>query len=229
MNRLGLALAVMLAACTGEIDPAWQLDHDRVITVRSTPPRIAPGETAVLDTLIGHAGAPPSVSEPDAAEVVSPSGLDSALRHGPTGWTVTAPPDDQLGPARDELGLDATAPVPLRVKLTFPEPAGVAYKIVWLGVHADNPVLDPITIDGKDALAETQLVVAAGRDIPVAVDFDTRYNINWLTSCGTMHDFDLATAYLRVEPADPHDGTFAIVVRDDQGGVAWHLWPITAQ
>jgi hypothetical protein len=227
VKRIGLAIG--LAACTGDIDPAWQLDHDRVITVRSTPPRIASGEVAVLDTLLGHKGAPPSAGEPTTAEVVSPSGLDGALAHGPAGWTVTAPPDDQLAPARAELGLAATDPVPLRVKLTFAEPDGVAYKIIWLGVHADNPVLDPVTIDGMDALAEPQLSVAAGSDIRVAVDFDTTYNINWLTSCGTMHDFDLAKAYLRVEPEDPHDGTFAIVVRDAQGGVAWHLWPITAQ
>lgn len=229
MKRLRLAISFGLAACTGDIDPAWQLDHDRVIAVRSTPPRIAPGEIAVLGSLLGHNGAPPSTGEPTTAAVVSPSGLDDALTHGPTGWTVTAPPDDQLAPARAELGLDATAPVPLRVKLTFAEPDGVAYKIVWLGVHADNPVLDSVTIDGMNALAEPALTVAAGSDIAVAVNFDTSYNINWLTSCGTMHDFDLATAYLRVEPADPHAGTFAIVVRDAQGGVAWRLWPITAQ
>jgi hypothetical protein len=44
-----------------------------------------------------------------------------------------------------------------------------------------------------------------------------------------MHDFDLAKAYLRVEAADPHSGSFAIVVRDPAGGVSWQLWPITAQ
>jgi hypothetical protein len=231
--KLGLAIALTatlgaLVGCTGDIDPAWQLDHDRVISVRATPPRIASGEAAVLDTLLGHKGAPPDTGEPDAAEVVSPSGLDSALSHEPAGWTVTAPPDDQLAPARAELGLAATDPVPLRVKLTFAEPFGVAYKIVWLGEHAENPVIAPITIDGMDALAEAQLSVTAATDIRVSVDLDTTYDINWLTSCGTMHDFDLASAYLRVEPEDPHDGTFALVVRDAQGGVAWHLWPISA-
>jgi hypothetical protein len=46
---------------------------------------------------------------------------------------------------------------------------------------------------------------------------DATYNINWLTSCGTMHDFDLAMAHRRVEPEDPHAGTLAIVVRDALG------------
>jgi len=90
-------------------------------------------------------------------------------------------------------------------------------------------VIDPITIDGTDALAESQLTVAPATKIPLAVVFDDTYNINWLTSCGTMHDFDLATAYLRVEPEDPQSGTMAVVVRDNQGGVDWHLWPIAAQ
>jgi hypothetical protein len=44
-----------------------------------------------------------------------------------------------------------------------------------------------------------------------------------------MHDFDLARAYLRVEPEDPTAGTLGVVVRDAVGGVAWKLWPITAQ
>jgi hypothetical protein len=86
-----------------------------------------------------------------------------------------------------------------------------------------------VTIHGMDGLAQTQLTVPAGVDVPLTVAFDATYNINWLTSCGTMHDFDLPMAHLRVEPADPHAGTLAIVVRDALGGVAWHRWPITAQ
>jgi hypothetical protein len=43
-----------------------------------------------------------------------------------------------------------------------------------------------------------------------------------------MHDFDLAKAYLRVEPEDPHQGTLGVVVRDTAGGVAWQFWPISA-
>jgi hypothetical protein len=43
-----------------------------------------------------------------------------------------------------------------------------------------------------------------------------------MTACGTMHAFDLALAYLQVEPEDPHAGMRAIVVRDTLGGVNWH-------
>ncbi|MBC7975694.1 MAG: hypothetical protein H7138_12010, partial [Myxococcales bacterium] len=144
-------------------------------------------------------------------------------------WTVTAPDEAQLAGARTELGLAADAPVPLRIRVTFAQPALVAYKNIWLGQHADNPVLDPITIDGRDARTATTLTVAPETDIRLAVEFDATHDVNWLTSCGTMHDYDLARAYLRVEPEDPQSGTLAVVVRDPDGGVSWRIWPITAE
>ena len=229
MSRGAVATLAALAGCTQGIDPAWQLDHDRVIAVRATPPRIASGEVSELDALVGQKGQPPSDVDPDTTEVVSPTSLAGALGRPAAHWTVTAPGDDQLAAARTELGLDPGAPVPLRLRVRFPDRGLSALKVVWLGEHADNPVIDPVTIDGMNGLAAAQLSVAAGVDIPLVVDFDASFNINWLTSCGTMHDFDLAMAHLRVEPEDPHTGTLAIVVRDPQGGVDWHMWPITAQ
>lgn len=226
--RAHLALALALAACTQDVDAAWELDHDRVIAVRSTPSRIAAGETAELDALVGRKSEPPSGRDPDTASVVSPSGLDAALARPAAHWTVTAPPDDQLAPARVELGLAADAPVPLRVRMVFADTGEVAYKVVWLGEHADNPVVAPISLDGMDGLAITQLSVAPGTRIPFAVELDDSYDINWLTSCGTMHDFDLPRSYLRVEPEDSHAGTLALVVRDALGGVVWYLWSISA-
>jgi hypothetical protein len=225
----GAALFVALAGCTAGIDPAWQLDHDRVIAVRSTPSRIASGEVAEIDVLLGHKGQPPSDLDPDTAEVVSPTALDGALVQQSRRWTVTAPGDDQLAAARTELGLDPGAPVPLRLRVRFTDAGQSALKIVWLGEHADNPVIDPITIDGMNGLVASQFSVQPGVDIPLAVELDSSYDINWLTSCGTMHDFDLAKAHLRVEPTDPQAGTLALVVRDALGGVDWHMWSITAE
>ncbi|HEX3474800.1 MAG TPA: hypothetical protein VHT91_07145 [Kofleriaceae bacterium] len=225
--RRAAALAV-LAGCTGDVAPDWQLSHDRVIAVRAAPPRIVSGETSRIDALLGHQGQPPDDVDPDTAEVVSPASLAAALGRQATRWTVTAPGDDALAAARSELGLDPGAPVPLQLRVGFTELGQTALKIVWLGQHTDNPVIDPVTINGMDGLAEAQLTVPAGVDVPLVVNFDATHNINWLTSCGTMHDFDLAMAHLRVEPEDPHAGTLAIVVRDTLGGVAWQLWPITA-
>jgi hypothetical protein len=50
-----------------------------------------------------------------------------------------------------------------------------------------------------------------------------------LTSCGTMHDFDLPQAYLRVETDDPQAGELGVVLRDAHGGVAWKVWPVKAE
>ena len=228
MSRLGCIAICLAAACTGDIDEAWQLDHDRVIAIRSTPPRIAANETAVLDALLGRKGAPPAEVDPDTAEVVSPSSLASALRRADH-WTVTAPDEPQLVAARTELALADGAPVPLRVRFTFSNTGRVAYKNIWLGEHADNPILGPITIDGADAIPQATLTVAPARDIRLAVDFDETYDVNWLTSCGTMHDFDLPSAYLRVEADDPRSGQLVLVVRDATGGVNWQVWTIEAR
>ena len=88
---------------------------------------------------------------------------------------------------------------------------------------------DVRTIGGVDATTAPQVTVAPAVDIPLAVELDDSFGVNWLTSCGTMHDFDLAHAYLRVEPEDPQSGSLAVVVRDTLGGVAWHTWPIVTE
>ena len=226
---LALAAALGLGACTQDVDPPWQLDHARVIAVRATPPRLASGDVARLDALVGREGAAPLETVPDTAEVLSPTSLAAALSGTAGTWTVTAPGAAQLAAARAELGLAADAPVPLQLRVTFSDSGLAARKVVWLGARADNVVIPRALVDGQDAMAQDALTVGAEVDVPLAVDFDARHNVNWLTSCGTMHDFDLARAYLRVEAADPQAGAMALVVRDDQGGVAWRVWTIAAR
>jgi hypothetical protein len=74
------------------------------------------------------------------------------------------------------------------------------------------------------------MVVDKLTKVPLSVDFDdTNYDVVWLTSCGTMHDFDLPKAYLKIEDDDPDAGQLAVVVRDDVGGVDWQIWSIHGQ
>ncbi len=229
MSRALLVVAV-LAGCSGEIDPQWQLDHDRIIAVRASPNGLGvEGDTSVLDVLIGMKGAAPTDVDPDMAVVTQPVNLTGALSLVGTHWTVTQPSEAELVIARQLLGLDVTDPVPLGVEVTMAATGFVADKTVWLDEPLDNPALGPVMVDGVDATTETMLTVAPVTDIPLAVNFDDTYDINWLTSCGTMHDFDLATAYLRVETEDPQTGTFGVLVRDEMGGTVWQLWPIAAQ
>jgi hypothetical protein len=224
-----LLALVALAGCGDQVDEAWELDHDRVIAIRATPSRILSGEAAVIDAVLGRTDAPPIEVDPAMVTVLSPMVLASSVSKQTGRWRVTAPGPAQLAAARTELKLEADAPVPVRLRMTFPDSSKVGLKVVWLGEHVNNPSLGQILIDGVDRSAATTLTVRPVVDVPLEVDFDDSYVVNWLTSCGTMHDFDLARGYLRVEAEDPQSGTLGVVVRDDLGGVAWKFWPITAE
>jgi hypothetical protein len=228
-GALMCAVIATAPGCTDDTDPPWQLDHDRIIAVRATPPRIATGEVAVLDALIGTRGAPVAERSPDDAAVVSPASLAAAITLDAARWVVTAPTSDALAAARDELGLAVDAPVPLEVRVAYAGGALLAIKTVWLGGAAANPAMAGIEIDHASATA-AELVVAPRQDIALSIGVDdVHHDVTWLSSCGTVHDFDLPTAYLRVEDGDPASGELALVVRDDAGGVSWRVWPIQAR
>jgi hypothetical protein len=225
---LGLVALAGLAGCVDDTVPPWQLDHDRIIAVRATPPRIAAGEQAVIDGLIGFHGAPVAEQPPEDATVLDPAGFAPALRHDGARWVVTAPSADQLAAARTALGLAAEALVPLQLEVGYA--GGLrATKTVWLGGAAANPAMTDVQIDRVAATAAA-LVVAPLRDVPLSIALDdASYDVTWLSSCGTMHDFDLPAAFLRVEAGDATTGQLALVVRDSAGGVSWQVWPVTAR
>jgi hypothetical protein len=225
-----VAVAVLGAgACIGDLDPAWQLNHDRIIAVRATPPSIAPGQRSTIDALLGTKGAKTSVAAPELAMVVSPASLASALTFTGGAWTVTAPSEDRLAAARTELKLAADAPVPLEIGVAYANQTLVATKAIKLGVAANNPALVDLMINGQPA-SDAEIVV--GKLVPVPLSIaadDALFDVTWLTSCGTMHDFDLPAAHLQVEAKDPDAGELAVVLRDAQGGVPWQVWPIHAE
>jgi hypothetical protein len=224
-------LGALGAGCAGDLDPPWQLDHDRIIAVRATPPGIAAGETAVLDALLGHKGAPTRVAAPELAAVVSPASLSDAVRLDSGRWVVTAPSEQRLAQVRAELSLAADAPVNLTVGVSYERQSLFATKVIELGRSASNPSLVSMNMQIDGAPAESvEIVVAPEVEVPLSIDADDEhYDVTWLTSCGTMHDFDLPNAYLKVEPEDPTSGELAVVLRDSAAGVAWHVWPIRAE
>lgn len=213
-------LAVALAGCLEPVDPRWSLDHDHVVAVRAMPPGLAPGERAVLDALVAHAGGPVTVDAPlSVSTPTAPASLQGSVTRQDAAWIVTAPAPDALASSRPAMGLPPDAPVPLELLLVFPGERYVA-KTVWLGVAADNPPEPAITFDG--APAGDTLVLPLGRD--VYVELATSLRVNWLTSCGTLFQDDVARAFLRAD--EPCRGELALVVRDHAGGVAWRVWPI---
>jgi hypothetical protein len=239
---LGAALGLGLGACTGDLDPAWQLDHDRIIAVRATPPGITSGQTSTIDALLGAKGGKTRVAPPDAAMVVSPTSLADVVAFTGGQWVVTAPSEDRLAAARTELKLATGAPVPLQVEVAYTEPAPkdplVAVKTITLGQAADNPTLAQLDVRINDQpamfadppAAESEIIIGKLINVPLSIDVDdTDFDVAWLTSCGTMHDFDLPKAHLQVEADDPEAGELGVVLRDAAGGVAWNVWPIQAQ
>lgn len=220
--------ALALVACAGEVDQPWYLDHDRIVAVRATPPQIASGERAVIDALLATEGAPTHEATPDVATVVSPQSLADVLAPGPEGWVVTAPDETRLDAARAELGLEAGEPVGVQIGVSYAGGALVALKTVYLGARAENPTLAGLRVDGAEPTGES-LQLARDVEVRLAVDADAELvKVNWLTSTGTMHDFDLPSAYLVIEDEDPSVGELAIVLRDRAGGVAWRVWSLTA-
>ena len=213
---------VVLVGCAGDLVEPWQLDHDRIIAVRATPPRLLADTSAQLDVLIAHADAGATTRAPDDAYVISPPSLTSAV----VGATINAPSENELSAARAELGLPASAPVPLMISVS----AGgfTATKTVWLGEAADNPPFVGLQI--ADTVPSPELVLPIDTNVPLEVSADDRTdNVTWLTSCGTMHDFDLSRAYLRIGPDDVQVGELVLVLRDPHGGVSWRVWPVRAE
>jgi hypothetical protein len=231
--------ALLVAGCTSDVDLQWELDHDRIIAVRAEPPRIMAGEVSTLRLLAGYETLPAEERAPDGAQVVSPMSLADTVSFDGQNWIVTAPNQQRIDAARTELGLDADAPVPLLVGIAavWPTPvmavegnAFAATKTVFLGETAENPPIVGLTINGVEPETEQgELVFDASTETtktPLSVSAnDVTDIVNWLTSCGEMHDFDLATsAYITFGPEDRTEGQLALVLRDSRGGVSWRLW-----
>lgn len=236
MKRL-LVLALALVGCNSDIDEPWELDHDRIIAVRAEPPGIEPGEQSQIDVLLGYETQAVEERAPDYAMVVSPESLAGVLAPDGGKWIVTAPTAAKLDEARAELGLLPDAPVPLRVGVAVAWPTPVqspegngfgAIKTIWLGQEAVNPALNGLLIGGAEPDDDFEIVLPKNETAktPLTVEADDQSDIvNWLTSCGAMHDFDLHNAYLTWSPDDRTEGQVALVLRDPLGGVAWRVWP----
>jgi hypothetical protein len=239
--KYALLIALVVTGCNADLDEPWDLAHDRIIAVRANPPRILPGEQATLELLLGFEEGPVAQRPPDLAGVVSPMSLQSIVKPDSGQWVVTAPSEDMLAAARAELDLEPGEPVPVQIGVSAkwpypvvtPAPDGTSFgatKTIWLGETAANPPLSGMLINGNDAPEGTELVVPKETNVPLYVEADdTIHIVNWLTSCGEMHDFDLHSAYLVVTPESEQEGELAVVYRDDKGGVTWRVWPIRAE
>jgi hypothetical protein len=221
---------VFAAGCV-DTTPQWQLDHDRIIAVRATPPHAVAGGQIALDLLITTKdGDGPQVVPPIQAAVApnGPPGFDGAVvPDGAGGWVVDVPDEDTLAAARTAMGLDADAPVPLLVGLGVlaGETQLAAVKTVYCGDAQDNPDLGDVTVDG--APATDDMVVPLDEEVPLTIDAPDTDKIDWLSSVGDLTDIQDTTGHLTATEA--MDGYLAVVRRDPTGGVAWGYWTISSQ
>jgi hypothetical protein len=243
VRRLLVALLV-LTGCIDEIDPKWTLAHDHVVAVRASPPAIMPLESSLIDALVAHEDGLTTIEEPSEAGVLLlPPSLDGHVIYTDGGrWYVYAPPEDTLALARTELGLAPGEPIPLDVYAAFPRAEGepmIAKKRVWLGKTGHNPappvaamngeIMPDVATEGPRAGLAPEIVVPKATDVYFATTVDEGWRVNWLSSCGTLFQDDVATSFLRVLEEDSREGELAVVVRDPDGGVAWRVWPIRSE
>ena len=242
--RSALVLVVWLAcaalAACDDTTPAWELDNDRIIAVRATPPGLAAGERATLDALITLPGQGPGEVMPALAaaaparpdEEVPPALAAAVVLDGGT-WTVVAPDEATLAALRADLGIMPGQPIPLRVGVSITFPAGplVAIKTVRLGEAAANPELGAITVGGTPV--SDGMTVPPDTDVALAATAAETDEIAWLTSVGDLSDADDALATLNhdsaADPPPPTTGHLAVVKRDATGGVAWGFWTIAVE
>ncbi len=209
-----------------------------MIAARATPPRIPANGSTSIDALVAHEGGRVTVESPMTAEVASTSAaMARYLEQDGDTWRLHAPDAETLASARPALGLPEDAPVPVDVMLTFSSASAGASrsalppfrvkKTVWLGEPSNNPEVPPVFVD--DVRAGQEIVVPIGIDTYVAVEVADGVRVNWLTNVGSLFQDDVARAFVRVLPEDRHDGELVVVLRDNDGGVAWHVFPMRAE
>jgi hypothetical protein len=241
-SLLFVAVVASLVGCIDPVDPRWTLDHDHVIAARATPPRIRSGEATNLDALVAHADGPVTVENPMTADLANPPPeMARSLVQTDDGiWRLTAPDAETLAGARPALGLPEDAPVPVDVMMTFPNvnpsvkdraalPPFRVKKTVWLGEPSDNPVMPPVVVGDAPALADAEIVVPVGNDTYLTVDVPDGIRVSWLTNVGELFQDDVARAFVRVLPDDKKAGQLVVVLRDNDGGVAWQIFSMRAE
>lgn len=232
MRAIAVVVASLaLAACANDTDPRWQLRHDRIVAIRTTPSHVPAGQTATIDALVTSVDGGPVVQSPSAATATgAPAAFAGAVMpDGHGGWQVTAPDDATLDAARTAMGLAAGAPVPLEMSLQFAVGGETltASKRAWFGDAEDNPTVGPITVQGATPAAA--ITVPFDTDVPLAIDQPAADRVNWLTSCGSLNDDDNEhSVLLHVNPDDQTAGQLVVAVRDPDDGVAWQIWTMTS-
>jgi hypothetical protein len=220
-------LALGAAACTDFATPA-ELTKPTILAITADPPIVAPGASAVLETVVIDAGG-----------VM----LGLTERHALVETYPGIPPMGRLEQVGDEVRYIAPDPVPplpdnappldsVQFEIDTPEGTLRAIKVMPVAaVTATNPVISRLTVGDSDALAGP---LTLARDAALAIEVaieppaggDARYA--WYTSAGLIEKYQSTPAEL-VAAEDARRGWLFVVVRDGVGGVAWHGVEVTVE
>jgi hypothetical protein len=222
---LALALPALAAAaaCTDFATPA-ELTKPTILAVVADPPVVAPGESAVLDTVVV-----------DATGVLT--GLTQ--RHKLVETYTGVPPMGTLDTSGGELRYIAPDPLPPlpestpaldSVQIDVDSPDGTVLRTIKVmlvtdAIATENPVISRLTVNGADALAGP---VTVARNAEVALDVATEpaagedARFAWYTSAGLIEKYQSTPTELVASEDALSAGWLFVVVRDGVGGVAWH-------
>lgn len=223
--RHTIVALVMLALGCADVTEPYELEHARVIAVRTEPAALAPGEAGTVAVLVTGVDGP-RVAPPDGLTVTVPAELTAyvAVTRGPDGWTVVAPTAAQLAGLRAALGVPVVDPVavPLTVTTTVDGVTLVAHKWTVVDATAANPTIAEVALDGVAAPVFRAAAGSAPR-LSVTHDAGPPAVVRWLSSVGELAQYQSAEATL--DAAAPARGAIVVVVRDARGGVAWQIIP----
>lgn len=229
MRTLAVCLSFALAAGCADVTEPYELDHARVIAVRTEPAVLAPGERGTVAMLVTGVDGPRAVAADDfTVSVPEPLAAVVPVVRTADGWTVEAPDADEVAAVRSALGVAADQPVavPLTATTTVDAVALTARKWTEIAATTANPTIAGIAVDG---VAATTVRVRAGSSPELTVTHDAGPTavVRWLSSVGDLARYQSTTATL--DAAAPARGAIVVVVRDARGGVAWHIVPAEVQ
>jgi hypothetical protein len=86
-----------------------------------------------------------------------------------------------------------------------------------------------VLVGDTPALADAEIVVPVGTDTYLTVEVPDGIRVSWLTNVGELFQDDVARAFVRVLPDDTQAGQLVVVLRDNDGGVAWQVFAMRAE
>ena len=213
---LGVSLALGMLACSELSTPA-DLDREQILAVRATPRTLVPGESVVLDALLaGPGGRFRSETTWQLASDVTGVEMET-LESG-----------ELLIRADESLSTGEGFDIELQVALADGDALRARKHVEVAPTATANPVIRSVRVDGV-AVENDGALTLQGKVVALAVDAEPTTTVAWYTSLGEIRYYRDANTSLEIAGEESGEGLLAVVVRDREGGVTWHICLIQSQ